>query len=162
MGLPRQEYWNGCHFLLQGIFPTQGPNQHLLWLLYWQAYSLPLCHLEQSSKSWGKNFTYYYCFYDKRYSSGTARWKRHIHKTKSVGKMGSFCTLSGSTTLPEPGHVHPPTLYHWRVLRWFYYKWMTYEIFGHWWLTQSPVPLSLLEVDVCMCTLESSWVLLKV
>ena len=116
----------------------------------------------QSSKSWGKNFIYYYCFYDKRYSSGTARWKRHIHKTKSVGKMGSFCTLSGSTTLPEPGHVHPPTLYHWRVLQWFHYKWMTYEIFGHWWLTQSPVPLSLLEVGVCMCTLESSWVLLKV
>ena len=23
MELPRQEYWSGCHFLLQGIFPTQ-------------------------------------------------------------------------------------------------------------------------------------------
>ena len=22
MGFPRQEYWMGCHFLLQGIFPT--------------------------------------------------------------------------------------------------------------------------------------------
>ena len=21
---PRQEYWRGCHFLLQGIFPTLG------------------------------------------------------------------------------------------------------------------------------------------
>ena len=27
---PRLEYWNGCHFLLQGIFPTQGSNSHLL------------------------------------------------------------------------------------------------------------------------------------
>ena len=33
----------GCHFLLQGIFLTQGLN---LYLLHWQANSLPLCHLE--------------------------------------------------------------------------------------------------------------------
>ena len=32
----------GCHFLLQGIFPTQGSNPCLLSLLYWQADSLPL------------------------------------------------------------------------------------------------------------------------
>ena len=31
----------GCHFLLQGIFPTQGSNLHLLGLLHWQADSLP-------------------------------------------------------------------------------------------------------------------------
>ena len=23
MGFPRQEYWSGSHYLLQGIFPTQ-------------------------------------------------------------------------------------------------------------------------------------------
>ena len=32
----------GCHFLLQGIFPTQGLN---LCLLHWQVDSLPLSHL---------------------------------------------------------------------------------------------------------------------
>ena len=32
----------GCHFLLQGIFPTQGSN---LQLLHWQADSLPLASL---------------------------------------------------------------------------------------------------------------------
>ena len=32
----------GCHFLLQGIFPTQGLNPHLLLLLHWQADCLPL------------------------------------------------------------------------------------------------------------------------
>ena len=32
----------GCHVLLQGIFPTQGPNPHLL---HWQVDSLPLSHL---------------------------------------------------------------------------------------------------------------------
>ena len=34
----------GCHFLLQGIFPTQGSNPCLLHLLHWQADSLPLSH----------------------------------------------------------------------------------------------------------------------
>ena len=31
----------GCHFLLQGVFLTQGLNQHLLHLLHWQEGSLP-------------------------------------------------------------------------------------------------------------------------
>ena len=30
MEVSRQEYWNGCHFFLQGIFPTQGWNLGLL------------------------------------------------------------------------------------------------------------------------------------
>ena len=42
MGFPRQEYWRGCHFLLQGIFLTQGSNPGLLCLLHWQADSLLL------------------------------------------------------------------------------------------------------------------------
>ena len=32
----------GCHFLLQGIFPTQGSNPHLM---HWQADSLPQSHI---------------------------------------------------------------------------------------------------------------------
>ena len=32
----------GCHALLQGIFPTQGSNLHLLCLLHWQEGSLAL------------------------------------------------------------------------------------------------------------------------
>ena len=39
MGFPRQEYWGGLPFLLQGIFSTQGSNPHLL---HWQEDSLPL------------------------------------------------------------------------------------------------------------------------
>ena len=34
-----------CHFLLQGIFPTQGWNPRLLCLLHWQMDSLPLHQL---------------------------------------------------------------------------------------------------------------------
>ena len=30
MGFSRQEYWVGCHYLLQGIFLTQGSNPGLL------------------------------------------------------------------------------------------------------------------------------------
>ena len=35
----------GCHFPLQGIFPTHGLNLNLLCLLHWQKSSLPLHHL---------------------------------------------------------------------------------------------------------------------
>ena len=38
-----------CHILLQGIFPTQGSNWHLLGLLHWQAVSLPLAPLGRPS-----------------------------------------------------------------------------------------------------------------
>ena len=43
MGFSRQEYWSGfCHFLLQGIFPTQGLNSRLV---HWQADSFSLSQL---------------------------------------------------------------------------------------------------------------------
>ena len=42
MGFPGREYWSGCHLLLQGIFPTQGPD---LSPLHWQLGSSPLSHL---------------------------------------------------------------------------------------------------------------------
>ena len=38
MGFPRQEYWSGWHFLLQGVFPSR--------LLHWQVDSLPLTTME--------------------------------------------------------------------------------------------------------------------
>ena len=42
MGFPRQEYWSGLPFLLQGIFPAQGSNPRLL---HWQVDSLSLSRL---------------------------------------------------------------------------------------------------------------------
>ena len=44
MGLPSKNTGVGCHFLLQGIIPTQGSTSCLLHLLHWQADSLPLSH----------------------------------------------------------------------------------------------------------------------
>ena len=51
-----------CHFLLQGIFSTQGLNPGLLGLLHWQADSLPLAQLGKLKISLGKsqgNLTYH-------------------------------------------------------------------------------------------------------
>ena len=45
MGFSRQHIEVGCHFLLQGIFPTQASNLHLLCFLHWQVDSLPLHHV---------------------------------------------------------------------------------------------------------------------
>ena len=39
----------GCHFLLQGIFPTQGSNPSLLRRMHWQVDSLSLSHLGSPS-----------------------------------------------------------------------------------------------------------------
>ena len=39
---PGKNTGEGCCALLQGIFPTQQSNPHLLLLLHWQAGSLPL------------------------------------------------------------------------------------------------------------------------
>ena len=38
----------GCHFLLQGIFPTQGSNPHFLHLLHWETDFFPLHQLGSS------------------------------------------------------------------------------------------------------------------
>ena len=42
MGFSREEYWVGCHALVQGIFLTQRVNLCLLRLLHWQVGFLPL------------------------------------------------------------------------------------------------------------------------
>ena len=42
----------GCHFLLQGIFPTQGLNRRLLHLLHWLVDSLPLAPPGKPLKSY--------------------------------------------------------------------------------------------------------------
>ena len=35
----------GCNFLIQGVFPTQGLNPHLLCFLHWEEGSLPIVPL---------------------------------------------------------------------------------------------------------------------
>ena len=45
LNFPGKNTGVGCHFLLQGIFSTQGSNPCLLRLRHWQAASFPLRHL---------------------------------------------------------------------------------------------------------------------
>ena len=40
----RQEYWSGCHFLLQGIFPAQGLNLSIVCFLHCQQILYGLNH----------------------------------------------------------------------------------------------------------------------
>ena len=47
----RQEHWSGLHFVLQGIFLSEGSNTDLLHLLHWQADSLPLDYLGNPANS---------------------------------------------------------------------------------------------------------------
>ena len=47
LGFSRQEYGICCHALLQGFFPTQILNLHLLLLLFWQVGSLSLAWDDQ-------------------------------------------------------------------------------------------------------------------
>ena len=64
----------GCHFLLQGIFPTQRSNPHLL---HWQADSSPLSHQwslrergvrhKRKMNSTHMDWTYTLCHYNSRF-----------------------------------------------------------------------------------------------
>ena len=47
----KKEYWSELHAPLQGIFPTQGSNLHLLHFLHWQVDSLPLAPPGKSRRS---------------------------------------------------------------------------------------------------------------
>ena len=57
MSFPGKNIGVDCHFLLQGIFSTQGLNPCLSRLLHWQADSLPLRHLGSP----GYPETYFLC-----------------------------------------------------------------------------------------------------
>ena len=57
MGFPRQEYWSGLLFLIQGVFLTWGLNLHLLRLLHWRQI---LYHLNLQGSQ--PSFIKYYVF----------------------------------------------------------------------------------------------------
>ena len=99
----RKEYWSGSPFLLQGIFPTQGSNLHLLHLLHLLADSLPLCHVGsldcQGIPTIGflkkqfmlkcsihmENCSYYKCWW-KNHSTSERNGKFYLSQIKRIGK----------------------------------------------------------------------------
>ena len=72
MGFSRQEYWNGLHALLQGIFSTQGSNSCLLCFLHWLGASLPLTP-PGSSEDWNR---FQYCLTQLK-ANGDSKFFRH-------------------------------------------------------------------------------------
>ena len=94
MGFSRQEYWVDCHFLLQGIFLTQGSNLHLLHLWHWLEDFLPLSHFGRpnnlgiSPKTW---------------AGWERRWKQEVPRRKPSSTVGVWRSLICPSLDPEKG-----------------------------------------------------------
>ena len=90
----------GCHFLLQGIFPTQGLNPHLL---HWQVDSLPPCHLRSplSAEEVTKQRNHVIIIYASKRYSGCCK-EKGLWRDKSGNKEAwNFSSLLG-----EDGDLH--------------------------------------------------------
>ena len=108
MDLPGKNTGVGCYAFLQGIFPTQGLNPHLLHLLRWQVGSLPLpqpgkpmgCHrwsnssliLEKKKDLWERTPFWWRLakFCELRYTFGTPCFIIRQHQM-TTGKMWRLC-----------------------------------------------------------------------
>ena len=88
---PGKNIGTGCHFLLHGIFPTQGSNLFLFHLLHWQVDSLSLRHLG-SPWNWSikmqKDSRRQNCKVTQRWG-----WSQWSGKSKLCGKQG--CIFRG-------------------------------------------------------------------
>ena len=94
----------GCHFLLQGIFLTQGSNLHLLCLLHLQAASLPL--VPPGKPGEGPLFpglhTAFYC---------ALTWQREKTLACSSSHKGTSSTMKPPLSWPHPSPIISPNLY---------------------------------------------------
>ena len=87
----------GCHFLLPGIFPTQGSKSCLLCLLHWQADSLPL-----TSTIWGEgNGTPLQCSCLENPRDGGTWWAAVYGVTQSRTRLKRLSSSSSSSTIWE-------------------------------------------------------------
>ena len=93
MGFSRKNTNVGCHFLLQGICPTQGWSLLLLCLLHWQAGSLPLAPPGKPSGNTGVIFSFFQALsiyikkkksLEKRNALLIGEQKKHMERLSSV------------------------------------------------------------------------------
>ena len=94
--IPRQEYWSGLPFLLQGILLTQ---QSTPYLLHWQVHSVPLSHQGSPQKASYNGFI-------------TVKFQRTEKKNYVLQKRVS-CFKSTSRSFPGEGNG-----YHSNSLAW--------------------------------------------
>ena len=91
MKFSRRKYWSpGCHFQLQGIFPTQGLNSQLLHPLHWQMGSLPYA-------TWGCPKTVRMIA---QKANGLARWPVEFHNI-SLYKLLRYWLYSCERYIPK-------------------------------------------------------------
>jgi len=119
---PSKNIGVGYHYLLQGIFPTQGLNLHLLCLLHLKADSLPLVSPGKPQVSdtvmnlllwWSQVWMFFYYFNDIRRNKEEKAWKRSGGKKLSL--IGNWVYLMCRSCL-GPWHLlklnaiqfHPP------------------------------------------------------
>ena len=72
---PSKSTGMSCHFLLQGIFPTQGSNLHLLCFLHWHVGSLPLA---APVRGWTSAQRRYWGSYVIRQKRDQEEWKQSL------------------------------------------------------------------------------------
>ena len=88
----------GCHFLLQGIVPTQGSNPGLLHLMHWQVSALPLVPPGKTS------FKIYYIKGEQKHSSV---FQTHVLLTGFPVNVIDWFSLSfGKDLAPKPQEKH--------------------------------------------------------
>ena len=85
----------GCHFLLQGIFLTQGLNPHLLQLMHWQVNS------------------YHYVTYTGKKKKRAMLWRSCLH---SLPPLPHHPLIPQSTTDCRPDHFNETAKAPWQIL----------------------------------------------
>ena len=88
----------GCHFLLQGIFPTQRSNPHLLCLPRWQAGSLPLASRGKPMTMMISTLTLHH--WDCR-DCILSFHKLHVHGDKTCPGLVISIFIAGTATHPQ-------------------------------------------------------------
>ena len=85
----------GCRAFLQGIFPTQGLNSSLLYVLHWQASSLPLAPpgkpymaIEATEQAQGASLAFS-CLWVPR-NQAVIHWASHVAQSWGRGWEGDL------------------------------------------------------------------------
>ena len=87
----------GCLFLLQGIFPTQGSNLHLLCLPHWRVGSLPLASPGKPMTMMISTLTPHWVCRDCILSF----YKLHFHDDKTCHCLVISICIAGTATHPQ-------------------------------------------------------------
>ena len=100
----------GCHALLQGIFPTQESNTRLLHLLHWQAGSLPLAPPGKPLETYTQShICLKFAIYSWEVAGGgrslslQRKQNRQRKAALSVRLLSESLALTSQTQIPGPG-----------------------------------------------------------